>query len=234
MPLSFGVVTPKKRLAQAAERLLAHYGPASLGPREPPLDLLVRTILSQHTSDRNRDVAYAALRKAFPAWEAVLDAPTEAVADAIRGAGLHRQRAARIQDVLHRIRDERGTLLLGFLGKLSDDKAVEWLLSLPGVGKKTAYVVLLFGFGRPLFPVDTHVARVTQRLGLWDGRGDPHDALAPLVPPGRQLDLHLHLIGLGRELCRPRAPRCPDCPLLDLCPYVALARVQSPPRKEVR
>lgn len=227
-------MTPQERLAEAAERLQARCGPANLGPREPPLDLLVRTILSQHTSDRNRDVAYTALREAFPKWEEVLAAPTEAVADAIRGAGLHRQRAARIRNVLRRIRDERGTLTLDFLGEFSDPQAAEWLLSLPGVGKKTAYVVLLFGFGRRFFPVDTHIARVTQRLGLWDGRGDPHDALAPLVPPGRQLDFHLHLIGLGRELCRPRAPRCPDCPLLSLCPYGALARVQSPPRKEVR
>lgn len=224
---------PKNRLSKAAEVLLAHYGPARLTPHEPPLDLLVRTILSQHTSDRNRDAAYARLRAGFPTWEAVLEAPTKAVADAIRGAGLHRQRATRIQDVLRRIRDEQGTLSLDFLGNLSDREAVEWLLSLPGVGKKTAYVVLLFGFNRPFFPVDTHIARVTRRLGLWDGRGDAHDALAPLVPPGRELDLHLHLIQLGRELCRPRAPRCPDCPLRDHCPYGA-ARVQSPPRKEDR
>lgn len=234
MPLSFGVVTPERRLAEAAKHLHAHYGPANPGPREPSLDLLVRTILSQHTSDRNRDVAFAALREAFPAWKGLLDAPTEAVAGAIRGAGLHRQRAARIQNVLRRVQDERGTPSLDFLGKLSDDRAAEWLLSLPGVGKKTAYVVLLFGFGRPFFPVDTHVARVTQRLGLWDGRGDPHDTLAPLVPPGAHLDIHLHLIGLGRGLCRPRTPRCPNCPLLDLCPHGRRAGVQSALRKEVR
>ncbi|MCX7750436.1 MAG: endonuclease III, partial [Candidatus Bipolaricaulota bacterium] len=149
------------------------------------------------------------------------------------GAGLHRQRAARIQEVLRRIRDERGKLSLDFLGDLPPDRAAEWLLSLPGVGKKTAYVVLLFGFGRPFFPVDTHIARVAQRLGLWDGRGDPHDALGPLVPPGEELPLHLRLIRLGRELCRPRAPRCPDCPLLPLCP-TGSARVESLPPKEAR
>ncbi len=222
------------RMIQVAQRFHRWFGPRARGDPEPPLELLVRTILSQHTSDRNRDVAYTALRKAFPRWEEVLAAPTEAVADAIRGAGLHRQRAARIQNVLRRIRDERGTLSLDFLGALSDPRAATWLLSLPGVGKKTAYVVLLFGFDRPFFPVDTHIARVTLRLKAWDGRGDPHDVLAPLVPPGEELNLHLHLIQLGRELCRPRAPRCPDCPLLDLCPYGTRAGVQSPPRKEAR
>lgn len=221
-------------LREVARRLQTALGPTRTGPNNGPLELLLRTILSQHTSDRNRDVAYAALREAFPTWEEVRAAPTKAVADAIRGAGLHHQRAARIQNVLRRVQDERGTLSLDFLAKLSDDRAVEWLLSLPGVGKKTAYVVLLFGFSRPFFPVDTHIARVTQRLGLWDGRGDPHDTLAPLVPPGEELDLHLHLIQLGRKLCRPRAPRCPDCPLLDLCPHGASSGVQSPPRKETR
>jgi len=220
-------------MIEVAERLHLWFGPRAREGPEPPLELLVRTILSQHTSDRNRDVAYTALREAFPKWEEVLAAPTEAVADAIRGAGLHHQRAARIQHVLRRIQDERGTLSLDFLGEISDRRAAEWLLSLPGVGKKTAYVVLLFGFNRPFFPVDTHIARVTLRLKAWDGTGDPHDALAPLVPPGEELDLHLHLIQLGRELCRPRAPRCPDCPLLDLCPY-GQESTYNPPTAERR
>jgi len=234
-PLCFGAVTSRTRLASAAKRLREHFGPATLGATEPPLDLLVRTILSQHTSDRNRDLAYAALRQAFPTWEGVLASPTEAVAEAIRGAGLHYQRAGRLQNVLRRVQEEQGTLSLGFLADLSDDAAEEWLLSLPGVGKKTAYVVLLFGFARPFFPVDTHIKRVTERLGLTDGRGDPHDDLRPLVPQGRGLELHLHLIRLGRELCRPRRPRCPECPLLELCPYGRETLVQfAHDRKETR
>ncbi len=223
----------KRKLALAGRRLEAHFGPVGPPPPEPALDLLLRTILSQHTSDRNRDRAFAALREAFPSWDAVLAAPTEAVADAVRGAGLHRQRAERIQAVLRRVRAAQGTLALDFLGRLPDDQAAAWLLALPGVGKKTAYVVLLFGFGRPFFPVDTHIARVTKRLGVWDGRGDPHDALGPLVPAGRELPLHLHLIRLGRETCRPRSPRCPHCPLLDLCPH-GRERVQSRPHKETQ
>lgn len=129
------------------------------------------------------------------------------------------KRARRIREVLSRIQEERGTLSLDFLAELSDTDAEKWLLSLPGVGKKTAYVVLLFAFGREKFPVDTHIARVTERLGLWDGRGDPHDALAPLIPAGRAYRLHLNLIRLGREFCRPRKPRCTQCPLLELCQY---------------
>lgn len=192
-------------------------------PQKPrfsdPLEVLVRTILSQNTSDRNRDQAYAALRARFPRWEDILAAPEEEVAEAIKPAGLFRQRARRIREVLSRIQKERGTLSLDFLAELSDADAEKWLLSLPGVGKKTAYVVLLFAFGREKFPVDTHIARVTKRLGLWDGRGDPHDALAPLIPAGRAYRLHLNLIRLGREICRPRKPRCTQCPLLELCQY---------------
>jgi len=183
------------------------------------LEVLVRTILSQNTSDRNRDQAYAALRARFPRWEDILAASEEEVAEAIKPAGLFRQRARRIREVLRRIQKERGTLSLDFLAELSDADAEKWLLSLPGVGKKTAYVVLLFAFGREKFPVDTHIARVTKRLGLWDGRGDPHDALAPLIPAGHAYRLHLNLIRLGREICRPRKPRCTQCLLLELCQY---------------
>jgi len=192
-------------------------------PQKPqfsdPLEVLVRTILSQNTSDRNRDQAYVALRARFPRWEDILAASEEEVAEAIKPAGLFRQRARRIREVLSRIQKECGTLSLDFLAGLSDADAEKWLLSLPGVGKKTAYVVLLFAFGREKFPVDTHIARATKRLGLWDGRGDPHDALSPLIPAGRAYRFHLNLIRLGRELCRPKKPRCTQCPLLELCQY---------------
>lgn len=188
-------------------------------PAYDPLELLIRTILSQNTSDRNRDQAYQALRERFPKWEGILEAPVEEVAGAIRPAGLYRQRARRLQEVLRRIREDRGKLALDFLAELPTEEAERWLLSLPGVGKKTAYIVLLFAFGREKFPVDTHISRVTQRLGLWDGRGDPHEALGPLVPTGRAYPLHLNLIRLGREFCRPRNPRCPACPVQELCEY---------------
>ncbi|MBC7220554.1 endonuclease III [Candidatus Bipolaricaulota bacterium] len=202
-----------------AKHLRDHFGPVGAGRAEPPLDLLVRTILSQHTADRNRDQAYATLRDRFPTWEEVLAAPESELARAIQGAGLQRQRAKRLKEVLERLYRERGTLSLDFLSELPDGEAARWLLSLPGVGKKTAYIVLLFGFGRPFFPVDTHVARVSRRLGLASDQGDPHALLAPLVPHGKERELHLHLIRLGREICRPQKPRCAACPLLDLCPH---------------
>ncbi|MGC9529749.1 MAG: endonuclease III domain-containing protein [Candidatus Bipolaricaulaceae bacterium] len=185
------------------------------------MDLLVQTILSQNTTDRNRDQAYRKLRRRFPTWQQVLAAPAKQVAEAIRPAGLHRQRAARIQAVLARLAEERGELSLTFLEQLADQQAAQWLLSLPGVGRKTAYVVLLFAFGRPLFPVDTHVARVSRRLGLIGQGGDPHAALGPQVPAGRQLEVHLNLIRLGRTVCRAGRPRCAHCPLPDLCRQVA-------------
>lgn len=208
---------PKKKLTEVARRLRRHYG-VPPAPKGDPLDILIKTILSQNTTDLNRDRAYGKLRQKFPCWEAVLTAPEEELAQAIQGAGLHRQRAARIKAVLARIKEEQGRLSLDFLRELPTEEAEKWLLSLPGVGKKTAYIVLLFGFSRPRFPVDTHVARVSKRLGLFS-KGEPHRALAPLVPQGKELELHLNLIRLGRELCRPRRPRCTECPLADLCDW---------------
>ncbi len=209
-----------EKLEEIAARLRAHYGPIRRRPGGDLLDILIGTILSQNTSDLNRDRAYTELRRRFPIWEDVLSAPVEKVERAIQGAGLYRQRARRIKEVLARLAEERGELSLEFLRKLPDEEAERWLLSLPGVGKKTAYIVLLFGLGRPFFPVDTHIARVTRRLGLVGEKEEPHAALAPIVPEGMELELHLNLIRLGREVCRPRRPRCEACPLGDLCDYV--------------
>jgi len=204
-------------MTEVADRLRRHYGPIEWRPRTDLLSLLVGTILSQNTSDLNRDRAFSELRKRFPRWEDILEAPVDAVEGAIRGAGLYRQRARRIVEILRRIREERGEVSLEFLREMAPEEAHRWLLSLPGVGRKTAGIVLLFGMGAPYFPVDTHIKRVTRRLGLWDGRGDPHDALGPLPPRGREYELHLHLIRLGREVCHPRGPRCGECPLRNLC-----------------
>jgi len=208
-----------EKLAEVAARLRDRFGPIQRRPGGDLLSILIGTILSQNTSDLNRDRAYSELRRRFPSWEEVLAAPVEDLEAAIRGAGLHRQRARRIKEVLTRLMEERGELSLEFLRDLPDGEAERWLLSLPGVGKKTAYIVLLFGLGRPFFPVDTHIARVTRRLGLVEPKQEPHAALAPLVPEGKELELHLHLIRLGREICRARRPRCRDCPLSDLCQY---------------
>jgi endonuclease-3 len=213
-------MTGRELLAEVDRRLTEFYGEPHVRPCHDPLDVLIGTILSQNTSDLNRDRAHAALKEEFPRWEDVLTAPLERIEATIKGAGLYRQRAKRIKEVLARIQAERGELSLDFLADLPPEEAERWLLSLPGVGKKTAYIVLLFCFGRHRFPVDTHIRRVTTRLGLIEPGQEPHAALAELVPAGREIPLHLNLIRLGREICRPRRPRCGGCPLSDLCSWV--------------
>ncbi len=210
---------PRALLSEVDRRLADLYGDPC-PERHEPLALLVRTILSQNTTDRNRDRAFASLRSRWASWDEVLSASIGELAQAIRGAGLHQQRAQRIHAVLERIREEQGSLRLDFLEGLPPAQAERWLLSLPGVGKKTAYIILLMGFGLPRFPVDTHIERVTRRLGVVQPTRDPHEALAPLVPAGRETALHLSLIRLGREVCVARRPRCADCPLPDLCALV--------------
>jgi endonuclease-3 len=188
----------------------------------PPLDELISTILSQNTNDVNRDRAFAALRNRFPAWEAVRDAEEQAVIDAIRPAGLANQKGPRIQKVLREITAERGDLSLDFLADLPVDEARRWLMSFKGVGPKTAAIVLLFSLGEPAFPVDTHVYRVTGRLGLRPeniNAEQAHDVLARLFPPEAYYAAHLNLIRLGREICHARRPECPRCPLKDVCDY---------------
>lgn len=205
-------------------RLLEFYGEPVWRNPLPALDELVSTILSQNTNDANRDRAFTALRQRFPTWEAVRDAPQEAVIAAIRPAGLANQKGPRIQTVLHEITAQRGALDLGFLGDLPVEVAGEWLLQFKGVGPKTTAIVLLFALGKPAFPVDTHVYRVTGRLGLRPEKitvEQAHAVLGQLFPPQAYYAAHLNIIRLGREICQARRPLCPICPLQDLCDYYA-------------
>ncbi len=219
---------PAAKITEIAARLRDRYGSIEVTPRDP-VEELVLTILSQNTNDRNRDRAYAALMERFGSLAAVKDASPDEIAAVIRVGGLHRRKGERIKQVLARIAAEREKLDLSFLGELPLDAALSWLLSFPGVGRKTAGIVLLFSFGKPYFPVDTHIARVTRRLGLVGPREDPHAKMNALLPPDPALmaQLHLGLIRLGRELCSPRRPKCSPCPLCDLCPTAA-----SPCREE--
>jgi endonuclease-3 len=203
-------------------RLEAAYGyPVWRNPL-PAMDELVSTILSQNTNDVNRDRAFEGLRRRFPDWEAVRDAlPTEVI-EAIRPAGLANQKGPRIQQVLREISAERGGLDLSFLAKWPVEDAKAWLTRFKGVGPKTAAIVLLFSLGRPAFPVDTHVHRVTGRLGLRPEKltaDQSHPYLEALFPPESYYPLHLNLIRLGREICHARKPDCPICPLNDICKY---------------
>lgn len=186
----------------------------------PALDELVSTILSQNTNDTNRDRAFQSLRGRFPTWEAVRDAETSAVIDAIRLAGLANQKGPRIQQVLREITEERGALELDFLEQMPPEQASAWLQKFKGVGPKTAAIVLLFSLGKPAFPVDTHIYRVSGRLELLPEKMSVEQAhlhLADLFPPETYYAAHLNIIRLGREICHARKPNCPACPLNDIC-----------------
>ena len=205
------------------QRLLSFYGTPACNPL-PPLDELVSTILSQNTNDTNRDRAYHALRLRFPQWEAVRDAPQAEVIGAIRSAGLANQKGPRIQHILREITALRGELSLDFLKDLPPAEVYAWLSQFKGVGPKTTAIVMLFSLGMPAFPVDTHIYRVSGRIGL---RPDEmtveaaHDHLAGLFEPQAYYADHLNIIRLGREVCHARRPSCSACPLRDLCDYYA-------------
>lgn len=204
------------------QKLIEAYGEPTWRPHLPPIDELVSTILSQATSDTNRDKGFDRLKEAFPDWESVMDAPTEEVIDAVRPAGLANQKGPRIQNALHHVYEARGALSLDFLAEAPLAKAQAWLTDIKGVGPKTAAVILLFAFGRPAFPVDTHVHRVTQRLGLIEegtSANKAHEIFEQVDRPDTFYAMHLNLIRHGREICKARRPRCEICPLQAECDY---------------
>ena len=190
-------------------------------PVRPVLDELVMTLLSQATSDVNSGRAFQGLKERFPEWSEVLAAPVGEVADAIRAGGIAEVKSCRIKQLLEEVREREGRLDLDRLHELPDDEAFGYLCSFHGVGPKTAACVLVFSMGRPAFPIDTHVHRVTKRLGLIPNEASAdaaHSLLEPAVPPELRYEFHVQLIRHGREICKARHPRCPDCVLLDLCP----------------
>jgi endonuclease III len=208
----------RARVRRIRDRLREVYGRPFAPPHGHGLDELILTVLSQSTNDRNRDVAFMALRDRFGSWEAVRDAPNADVELAIRPGGISRIKSARIQDILRDIDiedfDER-------LEQLPVEQGREELVALPGVGRKTAACVLLFAYGKRDVPVDTHVSRVGTRLGLFR-EGAPfeelHDTILELTPKGQELEFHVNLLRHGRRTCHSRRPKCEDCALLKLCP----------------
>jgi endonuclease-3 len=214
--------TLSKRAVKVHEKLLEAFGNPTWRNPLPPIDELVSTILSQNTNDTNRDRAFNALRSKFPTWESVRDAKTSEVVNAIRPAGLANQKGPRIQKVLKEITKERGNLDLWFLKDLPLEEARAWLMKFNGVGPKTAAIVLCFSLNRPAFPVDTHIYRVTGRIGLRPETmtvEQAHPHLEALFPPETYYAAHLNLIRLGREVCHARKPDCPKCPIKRLCDY---------------
>jgi endonuclease-3 len=189
--------------------------------RSDPLEELILTVLSQNTSDANSFRAYGSLRARFPTWEALAVARPSEVAASIRSGGLSNVKAPRILAILRAIQEREGHLDLSLLGHMSDAEARDYLTSLPGVGPKTAAVVLAFSLDRPALPVDTHVHRVASRLGLIGPKSSAakaQDILESITPPEIRVAMHVGLIRLGREICKPGRPKCEVCPLVDLCP----------------
>ena len=211
-----------KRAVKVHEKLIEFYGEPIWRDPMPPVHELVCTILSQNTNDVNRDRAFNLLRAKFPTWEEVRDAKTKDVIETIRPAGLANQKGPRIQQVLRSITEERGDMDLSFLKKMPVDEARAWLTKFNGVGPKTAAIVLCFSLGMPAFPVDTHVYRVTGRIGLRPEKmtvEQAHPHLESLFPPETYYAAHLNIIRLGREICTARKAMCEKCPIVKLCDY---------------
>ena len=213
----------KKQLAAEIHQLLAdRYGPPTWRPHLSPVGELVSTILSQNTNDVNRDIAYDTLLEKFPTWEEIRDAEEKKILPLIKTAGLANQKGPAIQNALKIITKERGQIELDFLKGMSSQEASEWLIKLKGVGPKTAAIVLLFSLDLPAFPVDTHVYRITGRVGIRPEKmsaAKAHTYLAEQFEPETYYPVHLNIIRLGREVCKARQPLCQNCPLTRICEY---------------
>lgn len=211
-----------KKAIKVHKKLIEAFGEPTWRNPLPPVDELVSTILSQNTNDVNRDRAFDSLRAKFPTWEEVRDADTDEVIEAVRVAGLANQKGPRLQQVLRDITEERGSLDLSFLEDMPIEEARNWLTKFNGVGPKTAAIVLCFSLNRPAFPVDTHVYRVTGRVGLRPEKisvEQAHPYLESVFPPETYYAAHLNIIRLGREVCNARKPKCPECPVRALCDF---------------
>jgi endonuclease-3 len=210
---------PVRYIIQNLERT---YGAPVNECASDPLDMLIKIILSQATSDTNSHRTFAALKKRFPTWDAALRARTETIAATIRSGGLANQKAAVIKDVLRQVKEEHGTLDLSFLHKLSPEEAVNYLSQFRGIGPKTIACTLLFACRKEVFPLDTHIFRILRRVGLipqkcTDARA--HEIMNRVVPKGKFYSFHVNLIRHGRTLCRPRDPLCERCPIVEYCDY---------------
>ena len=215
------------------ERLLQSYGERPLKPRREPMHELISTMLSHRTTHQNEETAYYRMWERFGSWEAIRDAPVEALSEAISSATFPEAKAPNIQQALARIIAERGEASLDFLGELPAAAGLTWLMALPGVGIKTASLVLLFCFGKAVLPVDTHVHRVSQRLGLIGPKVSPnaaHPLLLELLPtePHLLYNFHVSMLRHGQQVCTWSDPRCKRCPLQDQCDWYEIHYVKGP------
>ena len=202
-------------------RLESVYGPIEWRPRMIAIDELIFTVLTQNTSDLNAERAYDTLRKSPPTWGQVIEAETERVAELIKHGGLSNQKSVRIQKILVEILKRIGHFDLEFLAAKPLEETREWFTSLPGVGPKTAAVVMAFSLRMPAFPVDTHIHRVSKRLGLIEAKttaDQAHPIMEEMIPEDDRYDMHVLLITHGRQICKARTAQCPRCPLNKECP----------------
>jgi endonuclease-3 len=210
----------KAKVSRVTRLLEKEYGiPRRESPWDP-IDVLIETILSQNTSDQNRDKAYRRLKTRFPRWDYVLEAKTRNIVSAIRPGGLAEQKARRIHEILYWIKKREGRMSLAFVRKMGSEEIKKTIGSLKGIGPKTLHCLLLFGLGREAFPVDTHILRVGKRLGFlpeWMGAEKAHPWIVPFLPKGKSLSLHLNLIRFGRSVCKARDPQCNICFLTKEC-----------------
>jgi len=217
----FDMEQARQKYPTVAAELEARYGRKTFKPHDG-MDELVSCILSQSTTDANRDRGFEALQARYADWAAVHHAPTEEVIDTIRPAGLANSKGPRIQQALAQIYAERGEYNIDFLQEMTPDEAKAWLTRLPGVGPKTAAIVLCFGYGMPAFPVDTHVHRVGKRIGFLPEKisaDDAHPMMEAIVPPEEYYAFHLQMIYHGRAVCQARRPLCEQCPITAVCDY---------------
>jgi endonuclease-3 len=218
--------TTARLVSDIDRRLLRCYGDREWSPQfQELLDGLIHTILSQNTSDVNSHRAFRHLKEAFPAWEEAAGAPAEEIEEAIRSGGISRVKAERIKVVLEMVYRDCGSYSLECLRDMDSERARRYLLDLPGVGRKTAAVLLLFQMGYPYFPVDTHIFRVGKRLGVIPPRATPeqaHDIMDALVPDDVKFRLHINLIEHGRVVCKARKPNCAGCCLNGICPRIGV------------
>ena len=211
--------TRSRRITRFLEK---RYGVPHRERKSDLVDILIETILSQNTNDRNRDQAYQRLKMRFPHWENVLETGTRPIIQAIRPGGLAGQKAKRIRGILQWVKNHQGEMSLDFLRKMSSEKIEKIMGGLKGIGPKTVHCLLLFGMGREAFPVDTHVLRIGKRLGIIPEKvtaDGAHKWMIPLVPEGKSLSLHLNLVRFGKEICRARNPLCHACFLVGECYY---------------
>jgi endonuclease III len=222
VPVAEESLRDAKPVRYIIQNLESTYGIPKAREKSDPLDMLVKIILSQATSDTNSARTFAALKKRYPTWERAANARTSTLAATIRDGGLSNQKAKVIKELLRQIREQHGTLELGFLHELPVEAARDYLAQFRGIGPKTVACTLLFACGHDIFPLDTHIFRILRRVGLIPLRGsdaEAHRIMDSIVPKGKFYSFHVNLVRHGRTVCKPQEPLCERCPIIEYCDY---------------